>query len=136
MKTKVCFVIIQDAFSSIISRDSFFCPEIEIFYAVKKWHERQNEKENELTKVHGDIVSKVRLALISMNDLLKKVRYSNLFDLNHIMDAIASINDEKTSSSNANTDETKAIITEPSLNRLRSYRGRLSAFIKYIKKVK
>jgi hypothetical protein len=35
-----------------------------------------------------------------MNDLLKIVRYSNLFDLNHIMDAIETIHNETNISKN------------------------------------
>lgn len=45
----------------------------------------------------NDIISKVRLTLISINDLLKIVRYSNLFDLNNIMDAIEIIYMEQNS---------------------------------------
>jgi len=45
----------------------------------------------------NEIISKVRLTLISINDLLKIVRYSNLFDLNDIMDAIEIIYMEQNS---------------------------------------
>jgi hypothetical protein len=50
-----------------------------------------------------------------MSDLLKIVRYSNLFDLNHIMDAIAKIHLETNTSSDINNE-----------NRNKNYRGRLS----------
>jgi len=68
---------------------------------------------------------------MSMNELLKIVRYSNLFDLNHLMDAIDSINDEirtsinnddNTNQSNNNTNNNKDLF----LIREKNYRGRLS----------
>lgn len=61
---------------------------MEIFNAVKTWHEYYYRDKNEECQPFKEIISKVRLALISMRDLLKTVRYSNLFDLNSIMDAI------------------------------------------------
>lgn len=62
---------------------------------------------------------------MSMNELLKIVRYSNLFDLNHLMDAIDSINDEIRTSINTeenvnNTDKDLFLIRD------KNYRGRLS----------
>ncbi|CAF0815805.1 unnamed protein product [Adineta ricciae] len=120
----------QDAFSSIIARDSFYCPEIEIFYAVKKWHEFHYRDQDANWKPLENIVSKVRLTLMTMNELLKIVRYSNLFDLNHLMDAIDSINDEtKTSVNNTNTSDEATNQSENNkdlyLNRSKNYRGRL-----------
>ena len=61
---------------------------MEIFNAVKTWHEYYYRNKNEECQPFKEIISKVRLALISMYDLLKIVRYSKLFDLNAIMDAI------------------------------------------------
>jgi hypothetical protein len=71
---------------------------------------------------------------MSMNELLKIVRYSNLFDLNHLMDAIDSINDETriTINNNNNDDNTNQINTNDNNNkdlfliREKNYRGRLS----------
>jgi hypothetical protein len=63
-----------------------------------------------------------------MNELLKIVRYSNLFDLNHLMDAIDSINDETRSSLIVN-DETASLVTTSKdlfLIQGKNYRGRLS----------
>ena len=124
----------QDAFSSIIARDSFYCPEIEIFYAVKKWHEFHYRDRDANWKPLENIVSKVRLTLMTMNELLKIVRYSNLFDLNHLMDAIDSINDEtKTSVNNTNTSDEATNQNENNkdlyINRSKNYRGRLSKMI-------
>ncbi|CAF4478410.1 unnamed protein product, partial [Rotaria magnacalcarata] len=71
----------------------------------KRWHEyhRQHEHDEDL-KPHDDVVSKVRLTLMSMNELLKIVRYSNLFDLNILIDAIDSINDETKTAVNNSDD--------------------------------
>jgi hypothetical protein len=67
---------------------------------------------------------------MSMNELLKIVRYSNLFDLNNLMDAIDSINDEiKTSINNSNDDDDKnqeGNNKDLFLIRGKNYRGRLS----------
>jgi len=67
---------------------------------------------------------------MSMNELLKIVRYSNLFDLNNLMDAIDSINDEiKTSNNNSNDDDEKnqeGNNKDLFLIRGKNYRGRLS----------
>jgi hypothetical protein len=65
---------------------------------------------------------------MSMNELLKIVRYSNLFDLNHLMDAIDSINDEIRTSVNNNEETTNQANNNKELFLLRgkNYRGRLS----------
>jgi hypothetical protein len=67
---------------------------------------------------------------MSMNELLKIVRYSNLFDLNHLMDAIDSINDEIRITINNNDDNTNQINNNDNkdlcLIREKNYRGRLS----------
>ncbi|CAF3726959.1 unnamed protein product [Adineta steineri] len=114
IKTSEFLALSSEAFSSIISRDSFHCPEIEIFHAVKNWHEYHYRDQNENCPPFDNIVSKVRLTLMSMSELLKIVRYSNLFDLNHIMDAIDAIHLETNTSSDINND-----------NRNKNYRGRL-----------
>lgn len=62
---------------------------------------------------------------MSMNELLKIVRYSNLFDLNHLMDAIDSINDEtRTSNTNDDNGNSSANINELFVQ-AKKYRGRL-----------
>lgn len=64
---------------------------------------------------------------MSMNELLKIVRYSNLFDLNHLMDAIDSINDETRTSINSSDDNiSKSGSNKDLLIRGKNYRGRLS----------
>ena len=94
---------------------------------MKKWHEYHcRDEDDEQWKPREDIVSKVRLTLMSLNDLLKTVRHSNLFDLNHIMDAIDSINDEKQSLPAANDESVANSSKELLLVRTKKYRGRLS----------
>ncbi|CAF0889572.1 unnamed protein product [Adineta ricciae] len=114
IKTSEFLALSADAFASIISRDSFHCPEIEIFYAVKNWHEYHYRDQSENLKPADEIVSKVRLTLMTMSELLKIVRYSNLFNLNHIMDAIDAIHLESNTSPDTNNE-----------TRIKNYRGRL-----------
>ena len=83
---------------------------------MKNWHEnyyRQNLQYQ--WKPLNDVVSKVRLSLMSIRELLKIVRYSNLFELNTIMDAIDTIHTETNTSTNTNDNKY-----------LKNYRGRLS----------
>ncbi|CAF4482884.1 unnamed protein product, partial [Rotaria sp. Silwood2] len=103
-----------EAFSSIIARDSFYCAEIDIFYAVKNWHDYYYMNQKDQWKPFDNIVSNVRLTLMSMSELLKIVRYSNLFDLNRIVDAIDIIHTETNSSIDINNKYN-----------YRNYRGRL-----------
>jgi hypothetical protein len=126
-----CLVIFQGAFASIIARDSFFCPEIEIFYAVKQWHRLHSQEEEANWIPHEDIVSKVRLTLMSIQELLKAVRHSNLFDLNHLMDAIESISDENKLKIHLNEENGHTPIDTKDLPviRKKNYRGRLSKFL-------
>ena len=94
---------------------------------MKKWHEFHcREEDHQQWKPRNDIVSQVRLTLMSMDELLKKVRYSNLFDLNHIMDAIDSINDEKRSALNNNDDTATTNSKDLLLMSMKKHRGRLS----------
>lgn len=104
---------------------------------MKKWHEYHSRNVEEISQPRSDIVSQVRLTLMSMQELLKIVRYSNLFDLNHLMDAIDSINDEtRISISNTTTnssEEDTSVVTnrELFLIREKNYRGRLSKILEF-----
>lgn len=69
----------------LLSRDSFFCPEIDIFQAVKLWIESNSDvKAEDVRKV----VAEVRLPLISLQDLLTIVRPTGLMDAEKLLDAI------------------------------------------------
>ncbi len=109
---------------------------------MKKWHEYHYREQDENFKPRDDIVSKVRLTLMSMNELLKIVRYSNLFDLNHLMDAIDSINDEIRTAVTSNDENTNQTNNKKDLVLIKdkNYRGRLSMkdfenkFFEFLKK--
>ncbi|CAF3473058.1 unnamed protein product [Rotaria socialis] len=103
-----------EALSSVVSRDSFFYPEIDIFYAIKNWHDYYYLNQKDQWKPFDNIVSKVRLTLMSMTELLSIVRYSNLFDLNQILDAIDIIHTESSSA-----------MTVSNRTNYKNYRGRL-----------
>ena len=76
----------------IIQRDSFCAPEIDIFRAVCEWAKRNSSQSPEVVK---DIISCIRLALISTNDLLSVVRNSGLVDPDDILDAIDAKNQSR-----------------------------------------
>ncbi|XP_018494802.1 BTB/POZ domain-containing protein 9 [Galendromus occidentalis] len=71
------------ALKEMLSRDSFFAEEIEIFGAVKRWcSERADDEDN------ADILKTVRLPLIATADLLSTVRASGLIPPDRLLDAI------------------------------------------------
>jgi BTB/POZ domain-containing protein 9 len=71
----------EAALVSIIKRDSFCAPEVEIFRAVQCWIDENPEADKQL-------LSNIRLPLISLNDLFHTVRPSKLFTADAILDAI------------------------------------------------
>ena len=95
---------------------------------MKKWHEYHFREQDDRWRPLDDIVSKVRLTLMSMDDLLKPVRCSNLYDLNRIMDAIDAIHDEKKSSLATSDDASNQSDKSDDLFlvRAKNHRGRLS----------
>ncbi|XP_065661454.1 BTB/POZ domain-containing protein 9 isoform X4 [Hydra vulgaris] len=68
---------------AIISRDSFYAPEINIFNAIVDWI-----KNNEPMLDKTSILKYVRLPLISLHDLFHVVRKSKLFNSDAILDAV------------------------------------------------
>lgn len=74
-----------DSLASIISRDSFCAPEIEVFNIVKKWHEVNNMLDGPPKQ---QLIDKIRLPLMKLDELLNQVRDSNLICSNLILDAI------------------------------------------------
>ncbi|XP_045185511.2 BTB/POZ domain-containing protein 9-like [Mercenaria mercenaria] len=66
----------------LISRDSFCAPEIEIFISIQKWAD-DNEGEDPTP-----ILESVRLALMSMHELLNTVRNTSFVSPDAILDAI------------------------------------------------
>ncbi len=72
-----------DSLASIISRDSFCAPEIEIFNVVKEWHEQSDSKD-----AKPQLIENIRLPLMKLDELLNDVRASNLINSDVILDAI------------------------------------------------
>ena len=73
----------KDSIIHLLQRDSFFAQEISIFEAVKDWIECNSEINSK------DVVSHVRLPLMSLEDILGTVRPTKILDANHLLDAIA-----------------------------------------------
>lgn len=71
------------AMNQLIARDSFHAAEIEIFLAVQKWIKANPGLDAE------SVLSKLRLSLVTINDLLNIVRPTGLFSPDAILDAIA-----------------------------------------------
>jgi BTB/POZ domain-containing protein 9 len=70
--------------AAIIERDSFCAEEVDIFNLVRDWHEL-NLLKNE---PKPQLISKIRLPLMQMNELLNDVRGSTLVNADSILDAI------------------------------------------------
>lgn len=80
------------ALKTIISRDSFCAPEVDIFCGVRDWV-RANDH---LSKVQlQEVMSLIRLPLLSLLDLLNVVRPSNLLSPDSILDAIKAKNESR-----------------------------------------
>lgn len=74
----------KQALFDLVSRDSFFAPEYEIFCGIQKWMES-----NECSPEDGkELLQVVRLPLINMLLLINEVRDSKLFEASEILDAI------------------------------------------------
>ena len=71
-----------DSLSTIIERDSFCAQEIDIFNIVKEWHEVNKCDANH------QLISKIRLPLMKLDELLNQVRLSKLIESDIILDAI------------------------------------------------
>ncbi|RNA10306.1 BTB POZ domain-containing 9 [Brachionus plicatilis] len=73
----------SDSLSSVIERDSFCAPELHIFSLVREWHEL-----NKCAEAKPQLISKIRLPLMQLDELLNQVRLSKLIDSDVILDAI------------------------------------------------
>jgi len=74
----------QAALVDLLSRDSFFAPEIEIFRAVIRWMEKHNVSIEDAK----DLLKVVRLQLVTRNDLFNVIRPSGLYQPDQILDAL------------------------------------------------
>lgn len=70
---------------NLISRDSFFAPEVNIFKAVCRWIQTNSDVSQE---GQSDILSAVRLPLMNIKELLTVVRPAGLVSPDTILDAI------------------------------------------------
>ncbi|KHN80456.1 BTB/POZ domain-containing protein 9 [Toxocara canis] len=75
----------------MIQRDSLCAPEIDIFKAVREWVRQHPEQVEEADM----IVSKLRLSLMKLDDLLNVVRPSGLLSSDAILDAIKEQQEKK-----------------------------------------
>jgi BTB/POZ domain-containing protein 9 len=75
-----------ESLAAIIERDSFCLPEIEILNLVREWHEQNGFKEQNQTK--SELVDRIRLPLMKLEELFNDVRQSNLIIADKILDAI------------------------------------------------
>jgi len=76
------FLIFQSALKELLARDSFYAPEVEIFRAVCEWVQANPDEDAD------DILSIVRLPLMSLSELLGIVRPAGLVSPDTILDAI------------------------------------------------
>uniref|UniRef100_A0A6A7FRB5 BTB/POZ domain-containing protein 9-like isoform X2 n=2 Tax=Hirondellea gigas TaxID=1518452 RepID=A0A6A7FRB5_9CRUS len=80
------------ALKSIIERDSFCAPEVEIFSGVKEWAESNDGVDKTALK---EILALIRLPLICLLDLLNVVRPTMLLSPDAILDAIKTKNESR-----------------------------------------
>lgn len=74
----------QAALIDLLSRDSFFAPEIEIFRAIIQWMENNNVSVDEAR----GLLNVVRLQLVPNSDLFKIIRPTGLYEPDQILDAL------------------------------------------------
>ena len=88
MKSDGFLSLSQSALLDLVSRDSFYAPEMDIYHGILQWVQ-SNEVD---VKDAKELLKAVRLQLIPMADLLQVVRKSGFFDAHEILDAITMIN--------------------------------------------
>uniref|UniRef100_A0A2M4BHM5 BTB/POZ domain-containing protein 9 n=2 Tax=Anopheles marajoara TaxID=58244 RepID=A0A2M4BHM5_9DIPT len=74
----------QDSLISLLQRDSFFAPEVQIFAAVYGWCRSNSDTVSNVDSV----VAKVRFSLMSLEELLHVVRLSGILEPDRLLDAI------------------------------------------------
>lgn len=80
----------QMALKSMIRRDSFCAPEVDIFRAILDWTNHNIPDDGDRKDELEEILQEIRLPLIALPDLLNIVRPSNLMSPDSILDAIKS----------------------------------------------
>ena len=87
MKSDGFLSLSQSALVDLVSRDSFYAPEMDIYHGILQWVQ-SNEVD---VKDAKELLKAVRLQLIPMADLLEVIRKSGFFDAHEILDAISMI---------------------------------------------
>lgn len=82
IKQNLLLQLSSDSLTTILERDSFCAPEIDIFNIVKDWHELHK------CEAKQELISKIRLPLMKLEELLNQVRLSKLIESDVILDAI------------------------------------------------
>ncbi|XP_019853257.1 PREDICTED: BTB/POZ domain-containing protein 9-like isoform X2 [Amphimedon queenslandica] len=88
MRSEAFLSISHQSLVELVSRTSFYCPELEVYFGIRRWLDNNEVSKDE----EKNILKIVRLELIPMSSLLGEVRESSLFEANDILDAIAMIN--------------------------------------------
>lgn len=88
MKSEGFLSLAQPALIELLSRDSFFSPELDIYNGIRRWLDANEVPLEEIKS----ILKTIRLQLIPMKELLRDIRDSGLFEANDILDAISLIN--------------------------------------------
>lgn len=83
----------KDSLMELLARDSFCVDEVIIFKAVHSWIECNSDLKPDDIK---EVVSKIRLPLINVADLLTVVRPTGILDPDTLLDAIAAREQSKT----------------------------------------
>lgn len=91
LKSEGYLLLSQQALVELLSRDSFFAPEIEIYNGIRRWMEANDVPISECQS----LLKVVRLHLLPMDDLLAGVRHSGCYGPDQILDAITLIQDKK-----------------------------------------
>ena len=81
----------QQAMVELLSRDSFFAPEIEIYQGIRQWMEVNEVSIDECRP----LLKVVRLHLLPVKELLSNVRHSGCYGPDEILDAITIIEQKK-----------------------------------------
>ncbi|XP_065343465.1 BTB/POZ domain-containing protein 9 [Cloeon dipterum] len=90
MDRQAAEILLQDGFTrlslfsleTLVSRDSFCAPEVQIFEAIGRWVQNNDEE------IIERALALIRLPLIELPDLLNKVRPTGLINPDAILDAI------------------------------------------------
>ena len=91
LKSEGYISLSQQALVELLSRDSFFAPEIEIYQGIHQWMEI-NEVPIDGCK---PLLKAVRLHLLPTKELLSNVRHSGCYEPDEILDAITIIEQKK-----------------------------------------